>query len=86
MTHKEEAQACEALIRWLKSQDIHPSEAVPILALAMVTAVISVVAREAEEDAPNTDQTERMRRGIAAAAATVPEAYQKMRRDGVFKS
>ena len=85
MTHKDEAQAAEALIRWLRSQDIAPGDAVPVLALAMVTAVISVVASEPRKGTgPIEDATQRLRAGIAAAAATVPEAFQKMRNKGVL--
>ena len=39
--NEESVKAVEALIAWMRSQDIGPTEGVPILAAAMVVAVVS---------------------------------------------
>lgn len=42
MIKKETRDAAEALVRWMQSQDINPEDGIPVLAMAMCIAAISL--------------------------------------------
>ena len=81
MTDQEAAQACQALINWLRSQGIEPADAVPVLALGIATAVISVAsAHQAQTQALDSEIETLLRSHITTAANSVIWAYHEMRK------
>ena len=79
MTEREEHQACNALIEWLRSQNISPGDAIPVMALAMVTAIVSCIKAS---NKPAADQRKMIKEGVEVAAETVRDALKYMKKAG----
>ena len=73
MDKKETDQAVDALIQWLYSQDISPLDAVPVLAKAMVAAVVSM--SRGQPDLKVTAD------GVEAASSLVLQTFMDMLED-----
>jgi len=76
MNRKERHQAADALINWLRTQDIAPHEAVPILAETMVIAVISESGAHEEKDS-----IKHVTEGVGIAANMVKAMWASLRKE-----
>ena len=74
MKPKDEGVAVDALTAWFASQKIGPFDAVPIMAKAMVVAVISLNCR--------SKQLQSTTNGVMAASRLVLEAYKGILEEG----
>jgi hypothetical protein len=82
MLDRDHALAAEALIQWFESQEIDPSDSVPIMAAAMVVACVSLSRTKYPDDrkAQLQDTTDRAK----AASALVLETLLEMLEHGRF--
>lgn len=71
LTPTEICEAAEALIKWFESQDINPYESVPVMAVAINCACISITKADCKD---LTDAVERSK----AASRLVLEVMQDM--------
>jgi hypothetical protein len=71
----DEGKAVDALINWMRSQDITPARGLPILAKAMVVAVASLNKAEG-----NKDDYDKLEADVQAAADLIPEVLVQWRK------
>ena len=77
--NEESVKAVEALIAWMRSQEIGPTEGVPILAAAIVVAVVSHGKTKGWKE-----QT--VYESVVLAGQTVVETYWRMQQEGRKKA
>jgi hypothetical protein len=75
MTEDDQMKACDALVGWFRSQDIGPTDAIPILAMSLVLACVSRVANTGQHDRAGMNQVVK---DVSAASKLVLEQAIKM--------
>jgi hypothetical protein len=84
MLDRDHALAAEALIQWFESQEIDPSDSVPIMAAAMVVACVSLSRTKYPDDrkAGLQDTTNRVKAASALVLETLLDMLEQDKQRG----
>lgn len=77
MKQHEENKLCDALIQWFQDQGIGPTDAVPIMAKAIIVAVVCLV-----RDNEGADPKKAMDDGIERAFGMIQRTLDEIARKG----